>query len=244
MKTFLATLTLACALTTPALTAWAGDADIRQAVKTLAPSAQIKSIAKTGMPGIMEVVIDGNDGPMVVYVDTKGRSVMVGDMLDVKSQRNLTRERMDQLTAVSWNSLPLQNAIKIVKGAGKRKLAVFSDPDCPYCKKAEAELAKLDNLTVYIFPYPLAMHPDAERKSKLVWCSKDRAQAWQDLMLKGKLPTGKADCANPLDANLALGQKLRIDGTPAMIFANGKRVPGYRPADQLDAMLNAANGDK
>lgn len=244
MKHALAALMLAALLPAAPLVsqARAGDSEIRQAVTTLAPGAQVKSIAKTALPGIMEVVIDGANGPMVVYADDKGLNLLVGDLLDVKSRRNLTRERMDQLTAVSWDSLPLQNAIKIVKGAGKRKLAVFSDPDCPYCKKAEFELAKLDNVSIYIFPYPLPMHPDAERKAKLVWCSKDRAQAWQDLLLKGKLPAGKADCANPVDENLALGQKLRIDGTPAMIFANGKRVPGYRPAEQLEAMLAAANG--
>lgn len=238
------TLLLAVLLTGASLVpaALAGDQEIRQAVQTLAPGAQVKSIAKTALPGIKEVVIDGAEGPMVVYVDDKGGTILVGEWLDVKSRRNLTRERMETLTAVKWDSLPLNNAIKIVKGNGKRKLAVFSDPDCPYCKKAEVELAKLDNVSIYVFPYPLPMHADAARKSKLVWCSKDRAQAWQDLMLKGQLPEGKANCADPVDENLALGQKLRITGTPAMIFANGRRVPGYRPADQLEAMLAAANG--
>jgi thiol:disulfide interchange protein DsbC len=142
---------------------------------------------------------------------------------------------------VKWDSLPLHNAIKVVKGDGSRKLAVFSDPDCPYCKKAEVELNKLDNITVYNFAYPLPMHPDAGRKAILVWCSKDRAKAWQDLMLKGIVPTGKADCKNPIEDNLALGEKLRIDGTPAMIFPNGKRIPGYVDATRLEAMLNTMN---
>jgi thiol:disulfide interchange protein DsbC len=140
--------------------------------------------------------------------------------------------------------LPLQNAIKVVRGDGKRRLAVFSDPDCPYCKKAEQEFTKLDNVTIYTFAYPLAMHPDAARKSKLVWCSKDRSKAWLDLMLKGKVPEGKGDCENPVDENLALGNKLRIDGTPALIFPSGKRVPGYVDAGRLEGMLEAVNNGK
>ncbi len=156
---------------------------------------------------------------------------------------------METLTAIKWESLPLENAVKVVRGNGARKLAVFSDPDCPYCKKAEQEFVKLDNVTIYTFMYPLQMHPDAPRKSRLVWCSKDRSQAWLDLMLKSKTPAGKDNCDNPVDENLALGAKLGIDGTPAMVLANGKRIPGYMPADRLDAMLsniekNARNGGK
>lgn len=242
MKHPIAALALAALLATPLMPARAGDADIRQAVQSLAPGAKVASIARTGLPGIMEVVMDGPQGPMVVYADDKGEYLMAGDLLDVKSRRNLTKERMDKLTEVKWESLPLQNAIKVVRGDGKRKLAVFSDPDCPYCKKAEQEFTKLDNVTIYTFPYPLPMHGDAARKSKLVWCSKDRSKAWLDLMLKGKIPEGKGDCDNPVDENLALGNKLRIDGTPAMLFPNGKRIPGYVDAGRLDGMLTAANG--
>jgi thiol:disulfide interchange protein DsbC len=223
-----------------ATTALAGDADIRQSIESRFPGTKVTEINKSMLPGFFEVVMEGRQGPMVAYTDEKARYVMVGDLLDIKSERNLTRERMDKLTEVKFESLPLQNAIKIVKGDGKRRLAVFSDLDCPYCKKLEAELVKVDNVTIYNFPYPLPMHSDAPRKSKLIWCSKDRAGAWNDYMQKGKLPAGKGDCDNPIDENLALGAKLRIDGTPAMIFANGKRVPGYMPAARLDAMLDAA----
>ena len=218
----------------------ASDADIHQAVQTLAPGAKVNQISKTGINGMMEVTIDGDQGPMVIYADEKGQFLLVGDLLDVKSRRNLTRERMDKLTEVKWDSLPLKDALKVVKGKGQRRLAVFSDPDCPYCKKAEVEFNKLDNVTIYTFLYPLAFHQDAARKSKLVWCSKDRAQAWLDLMLKGKVPEGKTDCDNPIDENLALGTRLKVDGTPAMILANGKRVPGYVPAARLEALLDAA----
>ncbi len=240
MKHRLITAVFAASLAMGLSACQAGDKEIRQAIQTLAPGAKVIQIGKTGVQGMMEVTLDGDQGPMVVYADEKGQYLLVGDLLDVKSQRNLTRERMDKLTEVKWDSLPLKDAVKVVKGNGQRKLAVFSDPDCPYCKKAEAEFAKLDNVTIYTFLYPLAFHQDAARKSRLVWCSKDRAQAWLDLMLKGKVPEGKGDCANPVEANLALGAKLRVEGTPAMFLANGKRIPGYVPAAKLEAMLDAA----
>jgi thiol:disulfide interchange protein DsbC len=219
----------------------AGESDIRKAIESAYPGVKISHIAKSPINGIFEVSTDGPQGPLVVYSDNMGEHLLIGDLLNIKNKRNLTRERMDKLTEVKWDSLPLHNAIKVVKGDGSRKLAVFSDPDCPYCKKAEVELNKLDNVTVYNFAYPLPMHPDAGRKAILVWCSKDRAKAWQDLMLKGIVPAGKADCKNPIEDNLALGEKLRIDGTPAMIFPNGKRIPGYVDATRLEVMLNTMN---
>lgn len=223
-----------------AMTASAGEADIRKAIESRFSGTKVTEVNKAALPGLFEVVMDSRQGPVVAYTDDKARYVMVGDLLDIKAERNLTRERMDKLTEVKFDSLPLGNAVKIVKGDGSRRLAVFSDLDCPYCKKLEAELAKIDNVTVYNFPYPLPMHADAPRKSKLIWCSKNRVAAWNDYMQKGKLPNGRTDCDNPIDENLALGAKLRIDGTPALIFANGKRVPGYMPAARLDEMLTAA----
>ena len=242
MKPFLAPLLLASLI--PALwftsSAHAGEAEIRAAIAASFPGTRIVSIAKSPLNGISEVVVDGDQGPVVVYADDKGQHVLIGDLLNLRDKRNLTRERMDKLLEVKWDSLPLNNAIKLVKGNGKRQFAVFSDPDCPFCKKADVEFDKLDNVTIHIFPYPLPMHPDAPRKSRLVWCSKDRAKAWQDMMLRNKLPTGKDDCKNPIEDNLALGTRLRIDGTPAMIFPNGKRIPGYVDAARLEAMLDAA----
>lgn len=231
---------LVLSLALVATTAQAGDADIRQSIESRFPGTKVTEVNKAVLPGLYEVVMDGRQGPMVAYTDDKARYVMVGDLLDIKSQRNLTRERMDKLTEVKFDSLPLNQAIKTVKGDGKRRLAVFSDIDCPYCKKLEGELAKIDNVTIYTFLYPLPMHGDASRKSKLIWCSKDRAAAWAEYFHKGKLPAGKSDCDNPIDENLALGAKLRIDGTPALVFANGKRVPGYMEAARLDAMLSAS----
>jgi thiol:disulfide interchange protein DsbC len=223
----------------------AGEKEARRAVQALAPEVKIVSITAAPVAGLYEVVIDGPRGPAVVYASTKGDHVIVGELLDVKQRRNLTDERMEKLTAVKFDSLPLNQAIKVVKGNGKRKLVVFSDPDCPFCKKLEPELAKLNDVTIYTFPYPLPMHPDAARKSKLVWCAKDRVQAWDDLMLRGRLPAnGRTDCGDPVEANLALGQKLRIEGTPALIFADGRRVPGYVEAANIEQLLNRVEGGK
>jgi thiol:disulfide interchange protein DsbC len=244
MKHILSALLLALAATSVATPALAGDAEIRQSIESRFPGTKISGIAKSPVNGLFEVATDGPQGPLVIYSDDKGEYVLVGDLLNLHSKRNLTRERMEKLTEVKWESLPLNDAIKVVKGNGSRKLAVFSDPDCPYCKKAEAEFAKLDDITIYTFAYPLPMHPDAGRKAKLVWCSKDRAKAWQDLLLKGVVPNGKADCENPIDENLALGAKLRVDGTPALIFPNGKRIPGYVDAGRLETMLNSMAGGK
>ncbi len=243
MKLTLTALLLACVIPFTSA-ARAADSDIKKSIEGSFPGTKITSISKSPINGVFEVVTQSPQGPLVIYADSMGQHLLIGDLLNVASKRNLTSERMEKLTAIKWESLPLQNAIKIVKGDGSRKLAVFSDPDCPYCRKAEAEFAKLDNVTIYTFAYPLAMHPDAGRKSKLVWCSKDRAQAWQDLMLKNVVPGGKADCDDPLEENLALGAKLRIDGTPALIFENGKRVPGYVDAKRLETMLNGASARK
>jgi thiol:disulfide interchange protein DsbC len=215
----------------------AGETEIRQAIEQGSPGTRITSVGKSPIAGLYEVATSGAQGPAVLYVDEKGEFVIVGDLIDLKARRNMTRERMDELTKVKWEELPLANAVKVVRGDGSRKLAVFSDPDCPYCKKAEQELIKLNNITVYTFMFPLQMHPDAARKSKQVWCSKDRSQAWMDMMLKGKAPTAKDNCDNPLEANLALGNKLGVSGTPAIFFESGKRLPGYAPSEKLEAML-------
>ncbi|WP_165873584.1 DsbC family protein [Parasulfuritortus cantonensis] len=216
----------------------ADETEIKKNIEARFPGAKVDSVSKTPMKGLYEVVVGGNE---IVYSDAKGDYVVTGDLLETAKRHNLTREKLDKLNEVKWDSLPFDQSITIVKGDGKRKMAVFSDPDCPYCKKLEHELAQLDNVTVHVFLYPLPMHADAPHKARLVWCSADRAKAWQDLMLNGKVPDGKDDCQTPLDAVEALGQKLNIQGTPAIILGNGQRLPGYAPADKLDAMLNAAS---
>jgi thiol:disulfide interchange protein DsbC len=227
---------LATVLVTTACSA--GESEIRKNIEARFPGAKVDSVNKTPISGIYEVVVDGDQ---IIYSDSSANYVLVGEMLQTKDRRSLTKERMDKLTEVKFDSLPFDQALKIVRGNGSRKMAVFSDVDCPYCRKLEPELAKLQNVTIYNFLYPLPFHKDAGRKSKLVWCSKDPVKAWEDMMLRNKEPeNADTDCPNPIDANLALGQKLRVQGTPAMIFANGKRAPGYMPADRIEAMLAEA----
>ena len=228
---FITPLLLTVALTTACN---AGEGEIKKNIESRFPGAKVNSITKTPITGVFEVIVDGNQ---IIYSDENANHVLVGDLLETASKRNLTREKTDKLSEVKFDALPLAQSLKFVKGDGSRKLAVFSDPDCPYCKRLEGELAKLNNVTIHVFAYPLPMHADAARKSKVVWCSADPNRAWTDMMLNGKDPQGKDDCANPIDANIELGQKLNIQGTPAIIFANGRRVPGMVPAEKLEAML-------
>ncbi|NTV96408.1 MAG: DsbC family protein [Thiobacillus sp.] len=212
----------------------ADESEIKKNIEARFPGAKVDSVSKTPVKGIYEVVVGGSE---IIYANSNGDYVITGEMLETQARRNLTREKVDKLSEIKFDSLPFNQAIKIVKGDGKRKMAVFSDPDCPYCKKLDQELAKLDNVTIHVFMYPLPMHADAPRKARLVWCSADPAKAWQELMLEGKVPDGKGDCANPLEANQAFGAQHNIQGTPAIILANGKRLPGLVPADKLDALL-------
>jgi thiol:disulfide interchange protein DsbC len=199
---------------------------------------------------MVEVTLEGDQGPMVVYSDEKGQFLLVGDMLDVKSKRNLTRERMDKLTAVKWDTLPLKDAIKVVRGNGQRKLAVFSDPDCPYCKRLAKSLAKVENVTIYTFLMPLdELHPEARKRSAAVWCAHDRGSAWLDLMERGidpkapKLdqkpgqPASKPACDTPLDRNLELASRLGVRGTPALFSEDGRAMAGAGSTEQLERFL-------
>jgi thiol:disulfide interchange protein DsbC len=216
----------------------AGEADIKKNIETRFPGAKVDSVTESPAAGVYEVVIDGGE---IIYSNVNGDYVMTGDLLETASRRNLTKERMEKLSEVKFESLPLDQAIKTVKGDGKRVMAVFSDPDCPYCVKLEHELVKLDNVTIYTFMFPLPMHADAPRKSRLVWCSDDRAQAWKELTLNKKVPAGKGDCPNPIEANLALAEKMRVNSTPTIILGNGKRLAGALPAAQISKALDAAS---
>lgn len=217
----------------------AGQDTIKKNLEARFPGIQVDSVSKSPLPGLYEVVVDGSH---IVYVDQDAKYLLEGVLVETATKRNLTEERINKLTAVNFDSLPLSQAIKVVHGDGSRRLAVFSDPDCPFCRKLEPELAQLKNVTIYIFPYPLPMHTDAARKARVIWCSPDPSKAWDDFMLRGKLADNKGDCPNPIDANLALGQKLNVQGTPNIILPNGQRIPGLVPADRLAQMLDAANG--
>ncbi|MFN3716511.1 MAG: DsbC family protein, partial [Thiobacillus sp.] len=180
--------------------AQASETVVRKALAERFPGAQISSIKKTPYSGLFEVYLDGQ----LIYMDAKGQFVFAGDVIDLKTRRNLTQDRLAKLQAVDWNVFPLNNAIKTVKGKGERTLVVFSDVDCPFCRKFEAELAKVDNLTVYTFLYPIeGLHPKAVQISKQIWCAPDRNRAWDDYITKGSVPGNDGKCPNPVDATVA-----------------------------------------
>jgi thiol:disulfide interchange protein DsbC len=219
-----------------AASAQANEAVIRKALTQQFPGAQLSSVKPTPYSGLFEVYLDDQ----LVYVDAKAQYVFTGDVIDLKNRTNLTQARLNQLQAIKWSELPLANAIKVVKGNGARKLVVFSDVDCPYCRKFEAELDKVDNTTVYTFLYPIeGLHPKAIQMSKQIWCAPNRNKAWDDYITRGTVPNNDGKCANPVDATIALGQKLKVSGTPTLFFVNGQRVPGMVPAAQLEKLFAA-----
>lgn len=221
-------------------TAWADEASLKKTIEATYPQVKIQSITKTPYAGLYEVFLDGQ----IIYTDEKLTFLIVeGRLVDPKSRRDLTAERMDELTRVDFASLPLDKAIKVVKGNGSRKLVVFSDPDCPYCKKLEQkDLIDMTDVTIYTFLYPLEeLHPDAANKSRAIWCASDKGKAWQDWMLNGQLPKAKGNCETPVGDVASLGRKLGITSTPTLIFANGKRVLGAYPAKEIEKLLDAAS---
>ncbi|WP_255428303.1 DsbC family protein [Ramlibacter cellulosilyticus] len=254
MRVVLATALLACGLA-------AGAADknlaptVANAARSVPPAVesalrknlpermpnfpQIDEISRTPMAGIYEVRI----GTDLFYADAEGNFILTGEMMDTRNRRNLTEERMEKLLAIDFAQLPMKDAFTIVRGNGKRKLAVFEDPNCGYCKRFERDLQKIDNVTVYMFLYPI-LGPDSIEKSKAIWCAKDRARAWQDWMVRNEPPV-KADAACDvavLTRNTELGRKHKITGTPTLVFADGSRVPGAIAAPEIEKLL--ANGGK
>jgi len=212
---------------------------LRSTLEERMPGYKIGQINPGPMPGLFEVVVNGIN---VMYTDKKGELAFFGNMVNLKTQENLTKKRSEELAFVDFSQIPLTQAIVKVKGDGSRKLVVFSDPDCPYCKQLEKELAFLDNVTIYTMLYPLEeLHPGARKKSAAVWCAADRAKAWDDLMLFGKEPaTATDECKTPLDEINKLAQRLSITGTPGLVFENGKLVPGALKTEQIEELLKAA----
>jgi thiol:disulfide interchange protein DsbC len=196
--------------------------------------------------GLYEVVI----GTEIAYVDKEVSYLFVGRVVDSKTKEDLTQARRDELMTVDYKTLPFDQAVKVVRGDGSRQLAVFADPNCPYCKKFEKDLAGMKNVTIYTFLYPiLSRDPsspaDSFERARSVWCAKDRAATWNDLMLDGKVPAAAAaDCKHPLQQNLALGQKLEVTGTPTIFFTDGRRLPGAVPLERIEAGLARAATEK
>jgi thiol:disulfide interchange protein DsbC len=216
----------------PAAPASAAEiAAVRKAVEQKFPGAPIKGIIRSPYFGLFEVQFDDQ----IIYTDAKVAYVVVGSIYDASTKQNLTEDRLRKLNRVAWDSLPLDLAIKRVKGNGSRKLVVFSDADCPFCARLEKELKNVDDVTIYTFLYPIdQLHPDAARKSKMIWCAPDRLKAWDDFYGSGKLPDNKGDCETPLPTLQTLGQKLKVNATPTLVFADGSIVPGALPKDRIE----------
>ena len=231
--------TLLLALALLAAPAIADEARVRQAVEAKLGGMKVDGVQPTPVAGIFEVRFQTPDGPRIVYSDSQGNYFFTGNLIEAKSDRDLTQERLQKLTSIEFDSLPLELAVKIQRGSGRRVLAMFSDPYCPYCRKLEQALLQIDDLTVYVFMYPV-IRPDYADHSRAVWCSKDRAKSWLELAAyeSVKVPAAGAKCANPVDKVLELGRALRVNSTPTLYFANGERAGGGLPVAQLRAKLD------
>ena len=218
----------------------AAEATIRKVLAERVPKLPaIDEITASPIPGLYEVRFGGTE---IVYVDATGQYLVQGAMLDTKTMANLTEQRIDKLTAVDFKSLPFQDAMVIKQGDGSRKLAVFADPNCGYCKRFEREMLALQNVTIYTFLMPI-LGPDSTVKSRDIWCAKDAAVAWRAWMVENITPAKAADTckAEALARNVELGRKYRVNGTPALFFEDGTRKPGALPLKLVDELLTAAS---
>jgi thiol:disulfide interchange protein DsbC len=236
MKRILTLLSLAIAST-----AQADDAAIKKTLTERFPGVVIQSISPTPVPGLFEVYANNS----IIYVDAQADYMLSGPLKDTKTKTNLTQKSLEAMQTIDFASLPMDKAILMRHGKGERKLVVFSDPECPYCQALEKELAKLDNVSIYTFLYPLEeLHPGATAKADAIWCAPDRAQAWSDYMLDRKLVSPASKCETPVQAISALGAQLGMMGTPAIVFSNGKRVEGSIPAEEIETRLTALSAQK
>ena len=222
--------------------ALANEGAVKKAVEPVlaelfGPSVKPDAVRKLGNFNLYEIQIGGE----LLYTDEKVSYLINGDILDVKAKKNLTEERKNKLAQVKFSDLPLELAAKQVKGNGKRILATFEDPNCTYCKKLAEELQKITDITIYTFIYPI--FPQSGEVAKGIWCAPDRAKAWNDYVLKSVTPPAAKCDTSGIDKVVALGRKLNIKGTPAMIFADGSRVPGYMPAAMLEKTLDKGSAN-
>ena len=236
MKRLLAVTLLLAA----AFCASANEAQIRKVMEEKLGGAKIDAVLATPVPGIFEVHFRSERGPQIVYTDASASHIFVGRIFETKTDRNLTEERMQKLLAIRFESLPQELAVKVTRGAGRRVMAIFSDPYCPACRSFEGELAKLDDVTIHYFMYPV-IRPELADHSKAVWCAKDRARVWLDLAQRGRQPAGAANCAHPIDKVLELGRSLGVGSTPTVFLSNGERFAGGMPAERLSALLDTAS---
>ena len=234
----LAAASLLLAVTMPALAQQ--EALIRKNLAERLPGLpKVDEIVKSPIPGLYEVRI----GTDIVYTDERGDFIVQGSIIDTRTRANLTDERIDKLTAVAFSALPMKDALVIKQGSGARKMAVFVDPNCGYCKRFERDLSTVKDVTIYTFLYPI-LGPDSNVKSRDIWCAKEPAKVWRAWMLDGASPAksmGQCDTA-ALDRNVEFGRKHRVQGTPALFFEDGTRKPGALPAAEVEKLLTARKG--
>ena len=230
-KTGLVATSLAALLAAPS---FAQEATIRKNLQERLPAfSKIDEVSKTPMNGLFEIRVNDSD---IFYTDAEGNFLIQGNLIDTRAKRNLTEERVEKLSSIDFNALPIKDAFTIVRGNGKRKMAVFEDPNCGYCKRFERDMQKVTDVTVYMFLYPI-LGPDSTDKSKSIWCAKDKAKVWQDLMVRDQ-PVPKASCDTAaLERNIEFGKKHKVTGTPTLFFADGSRVPGAVNAQQVEKFL-------
>ncbi len=225
---------MACAFAGASSGALAQEATIRKNLAERLPVfSKIEEVSKTPMNGLYEVRVNESD---IFYTDAEGNFLIQGNLIDVRAKRNLTEERIEKLSAIDFDALPVKDAFTIVRGNGKRKMAVFEDPNCGYCKRFERDLQKINDVTIHLFLLPI-LSADSTEKSKNIWCAKDKQKAWSDWMVRDQTPP-KASCdATALDRNIEMARKYKITGTPTIFFANGSRVPGAINAQEVEKLL-------
>jgi thiol:disulfide interchange protein DsbC len=208
---------------------------VQAALEKSFPDVSIVGVEPAPVAGLYEVFT----GSQIVYADAQGKYLISGTIIDTESKRDLTAERYDIINSIEFDRLPLERAIKTVKGSGKRSLAVFSDPDCPYCKELEKQLDSLTDVTIYTFLYPLAdLHPEAPRRARAIWCAENRSQVWREWMVERRLPEDLSCQTNVIDENVKLGRELRISATPTIYGPNGRRLSGSYPLARIKALLD------
>jgi len=205
------------------------DAIKAELKKKIPDSPAVDTVKKTPYGGLYEVVVNGE----IFYTNDKADFIVAGNLIDLKTKENVTDARLRQVNAIKWDSIPFDQAIKIVRGNGSRKIAIFEDPNCGYCKRLERDLQGVTDVTVYVLLYPI-LSPDSVTQSKAIWCSADRGKTWIDHMVRDTAVSGDSTCATPVDKILALGQAKRIHGTPTIVFENGERIPGAIPISEIE----------
>jgi thiol:disulfide interchange protein DsbC len=231
---------LALLLLWTSLAAGAQEATIRKNIAERIPQLKnIDEVTKSPVPGLFEIRVNGTE---IFYSDAEGNFLIQGSVIDTRQRRNLTEERVEKLLSIHFDTLPVKDAFTIVRGNGKRRLAVFEDPNCGYCKRFERDLQKVDNVTIHMFLYPI-LGPDSADKSRQIWCAKDPAKAWTDYMVRdlALAHTAAPSCdVAAITRNVELGRKHKISGTPTLLFADGSRVPGAISAAQVEKHLSDA----